>query len=65
VLVLTYTLGALVASSAAGLMLDWSPGVGLSLMLVTVAGGGALAFARSARALAQAQSDRCRPKRLS
>lgn len=54
VLVLTYTLGALVASSAAGLMLDWSPGVGLSLMLVTVAGGGALAFARSARALARA-----------
>jgi len=33
-------------------MLDWSPGVGLSLMLMTVAGGGALAFLRSARALA-------------
>jgi len=52
VLVLTYTLGALVASSAAGLMLDWSSGIGLSLMLMTVAGGGALAFLRSARALA-------------
>ena len=52
VLVLTYTLGALVASSAAGLMLDWSPSLGLSLMLMVVAGGGALAFARSARALA-------------
>ena len=52
VLVLTYTLGALVASSEAGLMLDWSPGIGLSLMLMTVAGGGALAFLRSARALA-------------
>ena len=55
VLVLTYTLGALVASSAAGLMLDWSPSVGLSLMLIVVAGGGVYAFARSARALAQAQ----------
>ncbi|MBJ7420908.1 MAG: hypothetical protein JHD18_11580, partial [Rhodoferax sp.] len=65
VLVLTYTLGALVASSAAGLMLDWSASVGLSLMLVTVAGGGALAFARSARALARAQGDRRGPKRLS
>jgi MFS family permease len=64
VLVLTYTLGALFASSAAGLMLDWSPGVGLSLMLITVAGGGALAFARSARALARAQGDRYDPLRL-
>jgi len=64
VLVLTYTLGALFASSAAGLMLDWSPGAGLSLMLVTVAGGGALAFARSARALARAQGDRYDPLRL-
>jgi len=56
VLVLTYTLGALVASSAAGLMLDWSPSVGLSVVLMTVAGGGVLAFARSARALAKKQS---------
>jgi len=55
VLVLTYTLGALVASSAAGLLLDWSPSVGLSLMLMVVAGGGVYAFARSARALAQVQ----------
>jgi MFS family permease len=52
VLVLTYTLGALVASSAAGLMLDWSPSVGLSLMLMVVAGGGVFAFLRSARSLA-------------
>jgi MFS family permease len=52
VLVLTYTLGALVASSAAGLMLDWSASVGLSLLLMAVAGGGVYAFARSARALA-------------
>ena len=56
VLVLTYTLGALVASSAAGLMLDWSASVGLSVMLMTVAGGGVLAFARSARTLAKKQS---------
>jgi MFS family permease len=56
VLVLTYTLGALVASSAAGWMLDWSPSVGLSVVLMTVAGGGVLAFARSARALAKKQS---------
>jgi MFS family permease len=55
VLVLTYTLGALVASSAAGLLLDWSPSVGLSLMLMVLAGGGVYAFARSARALAQVQ----------
>ena len=56
VLVLTYTLGALVASSAAGLMLDWSASVGLSVMLMVVAGGGVFAFARSARVLAQKQS---------
>jgi hypothetical protein len=56
VLVLTYTLGALVASSAAGLMLDWSASVGLSVMLMVVAGGGVVAFARSARVLAQKQS---------
>ena len=65
VLVLTYTLGALVASSAAGLMLDWSASVGLSVMLMLVAGGGVLAFARSARVLAQAQSARCGPTRQS
>lgn len=65
VLVLTYTLGALVASSAAGLMLDWSASVGLSVMLMLVAGGGVLAFARSARVLAQAQSARCGPTRRS
>ena len=65
VLVLTYTLGALVASSAAGLMLDWSASVGLSMMLMLVAGGGVFAFARSARVLAQAQSARCGPTRRS
>jgi hypothetical protein len=65
VLVLTYTLGALLASSAAGLMLDWSASVGLSVMLMLVAGGGVLAFARSARVLAQAQSARCGPTRRS
>jgi MFS family permease len=57
VLVLTYTLGALVASSAAGWMLDWSPKVGLSVMLMVVAAGAVLAFARSARALAKVQSN--------
>ena len=65
VLVLTYTLGALVASSAAGMMLDWSASVGLSMMLMLVAGGGVFAFARSARVLAQAQSARCGPTRRS
>ena len=65
VLVLTYTLGALVASSAAGLMLDWSASVGLSVMLMLVAGGGLLAFARSARVLAHAQNARYGPTRQS
>jgi uncharacterized integral membrane protein len=36
-------------------MLDWSASLGLSLMLMVVAGGAVYAFARSARALAQAQ----------
>ena len=57
VLVLTYTLGALVASSAAGWMLDWSPKAGLSSMLMAVAAGAVFAFARSARALAKVQSN--------
>ena len=57
VLVLTYTLGALVASSAAGWMLDWSPKAGLSAMLMAVAAGAVFAFARSARALAKVQSN--------
>lgn len=57
VLVLTYTLGALVASSAAGWMLDWSPKAGLSSMLMAVAASAVFAFARSARALAKVQSN--------
>jgi MFS family permease len=57
VLVLTYTLGALVASSAAGWMLDWSPKAGLSAMLMAVAASAVFAFARSARALAKVQSN--------
>jgi MFS family permease len=61
VLVLTYTLGALVASSAAGLMLDWSASLGMSLMLMGLAGAAVFAFARSARALAQAPGPESRP----
>lgn len=60
VLVLTYTLGALVASSAAGWMLDWSASVGLSCMLMTVAGCAVLAFTRSARALASGSANHTR-----
>lgn len=40
VLVLTYTLGALVASSCAGALLDWSPGMGFPGALLAVAGLG-------------------------
>jgi len=51
VLVLTYTLGALIASSAAGLLLDWSAAIGFPLMLILVAGSAIFAFARSVTAL--------------
>jgi len=57
VLVLTYTLGALIASSAAGLLLDWSSTIGFPFMLLLVAGCAIFAFARSAKALAAQISD--------
>jgi hypothetical protein len=47
VLVLTYTLGGLVASSLSGALLDASPGVGFPLLLVSVAAIGWLALLRS------------------
>jgi MFS family permease len=47
VLVLTYTLGALVASSCAGALLDWSPGVWFPAVLLGVAGVGFFALWRS------------------
>jgi MFS family permease len=47
VLVLTYTLGGLVASSLSGALLDASPGIGFPLLLVSVAGIGWLALLRS------------------
>jgi MFS family permease len=57
VLVLTYTLGALIASSAAGLLLDWSSTIGFPFMLLLVAGCAIFAFARSAKALAAQTSN--------
>jgi hypothetical protein len=47
VLVLTYTLGALVASSCAGALLDWSPGMVFPAVLLGVAGVGFFALWRS------------------
>jgi MFS family permease len=50
VLVLTYTLGGLVASGASGALIDWSPTVAFPAMLVLVAAVGLLALVRSYRA---------------
>ena len=47
VLVLTYTLGALVASSCAGALLDWSPGMVFPAVLLAVAGVALFALWRS------------------
>ena len=44
VLVLSYTLGALMASSTAGALLDWSPAVGFPVALIAVAFVGLLAI---------------------
>jgi hypothetical protein len=48
VLVLSYTLGALIASSTAGALLDWSPSAAFPAVLVLVAalGLGALVWSR-------------------
>jgi len=45
--VLTYTLGALVASSCAGALLDWSPGMVFPAVLLAVAGVALFALWRS------------------
>jgi len=47
VLVLTYTLGGLIASSASGAMLDVSFGIGLPALLMAVAAVGLVALARN------------------
>ena len=48
VLVLTYTLGGLVASSASGALLDWSPRLGFPAVLIGVAALGLAALLRAA-----------------
>jgi MFS family permease len=47
VLVLTYTLGGLVASGMSGALIDWSPGVAFPAVLVLVAALGLAALVRS------------------
>jgi MFS family permease len=47
VLVLTYTLGGLVASGASGALIDWSPAFGFPLVLVAVAALGLAALVRT------------------
>jgi predicted MFS family arabinose efflux permease len=47
VLVLTYTLGGLTASSVSGALIDWSPGIAFPVVLVLVAAIGLLALWRA------------------
>jgi predicted MFS family arabinose efflux permease len=47
VLVLTYTLGGLVASGISGALIDWSPAVAFPAVLVAVAAVGLAALVRS------------------
>ena len=49
VLVLTYTLGGLMASGISGALIDWSPGVAFPAMLVAVSAVGLTALIRSHR----------------
>jgi hypothetical protein len=56
VLVLTYTLGGLLASASAGALIDWSPGAGFPGVLVVVAALGLWALLRSRKASALAQT---------
>ena len=49
VLVLTYTLGGLVASGVSGALIDWSPGIAFPAVLVLVAAVGLAALVRSHR----------------
>lgn len=53
VLVLTYTLGGLVASAASGALIDWSPAVAFPAVLIGVATVGLLALLRSNRGTAR------------
>jgi hypothetical protein len=50
VLVLTYTLGGLIASAASGALIDWSPHVGFPAVLIAVAAVGLLALTRARKA---------------
>lgn len=50
VLVLTYTLGGLIASAASGALIDWSPNVGFPGVLIAVAAIGLIALIRARRA---------------
>jgi hypothetical protein len=47
VLVLTYTLGGLVASGVSGALIDWSPSVAFPAVLVAVSAVGLTALIRS------------------
>ena len=47
VLVLTYTLGGLIASAASGALIDWSPHVGFPAVLIAVAAVGLIALIRA------------------
>lgn len=47
VLVLTYTLGGLIASAASGALIDWSPNVGFPAVLIAVAAIGLIALIRA------------------
>ncbi|MDO8249236.1 MAG: MFS transporter [Rhodoferax sp.] len=49
VLVLTYTLGGVVASGASGALIQWSPALGFPALLVSVAGVGLVALIRTRR----------------
>ena len=50
VLVLTYTLGGLVASAASGALIDWSPALGFPAVLIGVAALGLMALLTTCRA---------------
>jgi MFS family permease len=50
VLVLTYTMGGLMASAASGALIDWSPTVGFPAVLIVVATMGLVALIRSRKA---------------
>lgn len=50
VLVLTYTLGGLIASAASGALIDWSPTVGFPAVLIAVAAIGLVALIRARKA---------------